>query len=194
MKPLALEKLISELSQLPTITKKSAEKIAFYLLDCDGEKIKKITDSIESIKFEIKKCKECGQISEDEVCEICKDKTRTKKLVIVEKMQDVFMFEKLKDFKYYYHVLGGLINLNEPEKSKDKLFISTLKERAKNYNEVIIALSPNLDGIVTSNLIKNLLSGMKVTQLAQGIPIGAALEYVDDLTLKLSIENRNEDK
>lgn len=194
MKPLALEKLISELSKLPTITKKSAEKIAFYLLESNQNEIKILLDSIESVRFEIKKCKECGHICESDICSICSDMSRSKKLVIVEKSQDVFMFEKLKDFKYYYHVLGGLINLNNPEKSKDLLFTSTLKDRAKKYNEIIIALSPNLDGIVTSNYIKSFFDGMKVTQLAQGIPIGAALEYVDDLTLKLSLENRNEDK
>ncbi|MCK5945660.1 MAG: recombination protein RecR [Mycoplasmataceae bacterium] len=193
MKPNSLIELTNELSSLPGISKKNAEKIAYHIANSENEVGNELIETIKNVNDKISKCDKCNHISESKECGICSDKTRTKILVVVETPLDIFKFEEMLDFKPYYHVLGGLINVSK-RISFDELNTDKLKERAEKMNEVILALSPNLEGIVTSNYIKEILYGIKVTQLAQGIPLGAAMEYVDEITLKAALENRKEVK
>ncbi|WKX02606.1 recombination mediator RecR [Candidatus Mycoplasma mahonii] len=185
--------LINEFSSLPGVSKKQAEKIAFFLVTSKHANSNDLSDAILNASQKIKRCQVCNHLTENDKCYICLDTTRNNVLVVVENSVDVFKFDETQDIKPYFHVLNGLINISKNIKFDD-LNIDKLKSRAKDYKEVIIALSPNLEGIVTANYIKQLLRNQKVTQLAQGIPLGAAMEYVDELTLKASIENRKEIK
>lgn len=193
MKPQSLEVLIASLHALPGISRKQAQKIAYHLVSDKKEEAFTLANSIADALTKIRNCSKCGHLTENKVCDICQDKNRLRTLVIVETPLDVFKFEETQAIKPYYHVLNGLIDVSTDVEIED-LNISNLKERSEEYNEVILALSPNLEGIVTANYIKNMLKGKKVTQLAQGIPIGAAMEYVDELTLKLALDNRKEVK
>ena len=189
----SLDRLIIALGQMPGITKKQAEKIAYNILIKQRDEALELADAIEEATSSISKCNKCGFLTEEDICSICKDKNRQRTLVIVESSLDIVKFEKSNSIKPYYHVLEGLINVSRNIEFED-LNIQNLKERANDFTEIIIALSPNLEGIVTANFIKALLSNKKVTQLAQGIPLGAAMEYVDELTLKAALDNRKEVK
>ena len=194
MKPNSLVKLISSLNALPGIGKKQAERIAYYIVNDDSWISDDIMDALSEVKKNIIKCDECGNITEENPCYICNDKDRLKKLIVVETPLDVFKFEESGKIKAYYHVLNGLVNIQKNINPED-INIDSLIKRSEKYNEVILALSPNLEGLVTSNYISNILSDKtKVTQLAQGIPLGAAMEYVDEITLNTAIENRKEIK
>ena len=194
MKPQSLQKLINSLNALPGIGKKQAERIAYYLIQNDDLFIEDLQDALKLVQKNIQRCTTCGNISETKECSICTSGDRERKLVIVETSLDVYKFENSQSFKPYYHVLNGLVSVSK-KIDADNLNTQNLKERAKNFKEVIIALSPNLEGIVTANYIKQMLGDkVKVTQLAQGIPLGAAMEYVDDITLKAAWDNRKEVK
>lgn len=192
MKPKSLQQLIMAFNALPGIGKKQAERIAYHLINDEGFEMDDIKDAITLVQKNIKKCSECGYITEEDICDICSSKDREKKLIVVESSLDVFKFEEAQSIKPYYHVLNGLIKVKK-NMSIDDLNIKNLKERSLKYREVILALSPNLEGLVTTKMVKKYLGDdVKVTELAQGIPIGAAMEYVDDITLKAAIENRKE--
>ena len=192
MKPKSLQKLITSFNALPGIGKKQAERIAYYLVNADTFEMDDLKDAITLVQSSLNKCEECGYITEEKVCDICQSKDREMRLIVVETSLDVFKFEESQSIKPYYHVLNGLVNVKK-NMSVDNLNVDKLPERAKKYREVILALSPNLEGLVTAKLIRKLLdSDIKVTELAQGIPIGAAMEYVDEITLKTAIKNRKE--
>lgn len=193
MKPQSLDELIIKLNALPGITKKQAERLAYNLVSKNKEEAIEVAEAIEHALETIHPCETCGHLTDEKQCNICKDTNRLRILVIVESPLDVFKFEYSQSIRPYYHVLNGLINVSEQVDFQD-LNIKNLKERSKNFSEIILALSPNLEGIVTANYIKSLLEGKKVTQLAQGIPLGAAMEYVDELTLKAALDNRKEVK
>ncbi len=193
MRPESLLDLTNELSSLPGISKKQAERLAFHLVKSNKDVSESLSKTIERAISNIKECSICNHITEEDICEICKDETRRNTLVIVENSTDVFKFEDAGNIQPHYHVLNGLINVSRNIEIND-LNIDNLVERAKEYKEVILALSPNLEGIVTANYLKELLKDSKVTQLAQGIPLGAAMEYVDELTLKAAIDNRKDVK
>lgn len=193
MKQQSLIELSNALNSLPGISKKNSERIAFYLVSKGKEAGVELASAIEAANENLSNCTICNNLTEKGECEICNDKTRQKTIVIVESPMDISKFEENTEFRPFYHVLGGLINISK-KINIDDLFVDTIQERAKGMNEIILALSPNLEGIVTANYIKELLHGNKVTQLAQGIPLGAAMEYVDELTLQAAIKNRKEVK
>ena len=188
-----IDDIVLEISSLPGITKKSAEKLVYYLIS-NKFKLEKLTDSIWNIK-NIYECKECNFVTLEKLCYICIDKTRKNKLIIVENKLDIIKFEKMKNLNAYYHVIGNLISPNKKDKNLKNIDFEGLDKRIKNnkYSEIIIALSPNIEGLVTANYIKRKYSESNITQLAQGIPLGAAIDYVDEITLKKSIENRKGD-
>lgn len=193
MRPKSLEDLIVKLNALPGITKKQAERLAYNIVSKHKEEAIEVASSIVKAIENIHPCQTCGHLTDEAICSICTDKNRVRILVVVESPLDVFKFEDTQSIKPYYHVLNGLINVSEKVDFED-LNIGTLKERSGNFSEIILALSPNLEGIVTANYIRSLLKDKKVTQLAQGIPLGAAMEYVDELTLKAALDNRKEVK
>ena len=194
MRPEVLEELIKTLNSLPGISKKIAQRVAMFLvLESDSSTSIELQKILDLTSKNLRKCIKCNHITDLEICSICSDKSRKKTLIVVETSDDVFKFEDKIEFKPKYHVLGGLINIAKNIEF-DELWVENLVERAKEFDEIIIALSATLEGVVTTKLIKKILYNFNVTELAQGIPLGAAMEYIDELTLKIAIENRKEVK
>lgn len=194
--PKSFQKLVDMLKLLPGVGEKTAERYAFSLLNLDKEKTNDFSDAIRNIKENLTTCPICGGLSEANECLICSDESRDKSIIcVVENQKNVFIFEKTGIFKTKYHVLGGLISpmdgINPEDLSINKLMDRIKEEKIK---EVILALRPGIEGNTTSLYIRKLLSGIpvRVTQIAQGVPIGADMEYLDNLTLELALENRNE--
>ena len=194
--PESFQKLVECFKLLPGVGSKTAERYAFCMLDLDEEKVKQFSESISDIKKNITTCPNCGCLSEANKCLFCEDETRNQDIIcVVENQKNVFVFEKLGVFRTKYHVLGGLISpmdgINPEDLSIDKL-INRIKD--ENIKEIILALRPGIEGNTTSLYITKLLenTNVKVTQIAQGVPIGADMEYLDTLTLEMALENRNE--
>ena len=194
--PESFKKLVDSLKLLPGVGEKTAERYAFSILNLDKDKINDFSESIKNIKTNITTCKICGSMSESNKCMICEDEYREPGIIcVVENQKNVFIFEKIGIFKTKYHVLGGLISPMDGVNPED-LSISKLIQRIKDeeIKELILALRPGIEGNTTSLYIRKILQGMnvKVTQIAQGVPIGADMEYLDNLTLELALENRSE--
>ncbi len=194
MYPIGIKKLIDSFKDLPGIGEKTAERLAFALLNFDKEKQTNFIDAITEVRDKIKKCKICGNFCENDVCDICLNNNRDKKLIfVVEKPKDIYLFEKIGIFKGTYHVLDGLISPLDGVNPED-INISSLVDRIKNdnTNEVILALKPSIEGETTMQYIKKILekTDVKVSKIATGIPLGTDMEYIDTLTLELALEER----
>ena len=194
MYPKSINNLIEAFKYFPGIGEKSAERMAFHVLGLEDIQTDFLADSIINAKKNIKRCKICNHITEDEICNICSDTLRnTDYLCVVDDPKTVISIEKLGTFHGYYHVLNGLIEtldgINPEDIRLDKL-IKRIEEGK--FKEVIIAVKPCLEGEMTALYISNILSGMKieVTRLASGIPMGADMEYVDAITLEKAFDNR----
>ncbi|MCM8829861.1 MAG: recombination mediator RecR [Candidatus Omnitrophica bacterium] len=190
--PENVEKLIEKLIKFPGIGPRSAERIIYYILNEKEDIILSLAENLISVKKDIHLCKKCFNLSESEVCNICRDEKREKILCVVEKVNDLILIEKT-GFKGLYHVLGGTISPLE-KISPDKLTIPQLIERLKKepVQEVIIATNPTPEGEETATYISGILKGMgiKHSRLGYGLPVGAEIEYVGIQTLKRAIENR----
>lgn len=189
-----LENAVDELSKLPGIGRKTALRLALHLLRKDASEAHALGESIIEMRDKITYCSKCHNISEDEVCQICSDPRRDSKTVcVVENVKDVITIESTHQHHGLYHVLGGLISPLDGIGPSD-LEIESLVERVKseNIDEVILALSPTIEGDTTNFYIFRKLSEMpvKVTMLARGLSLGNELEYTDELTLGKSIQNR----
>lgn len=196
MYPNSLRNLIESFKLLPGIGEKSAERMAFYVLGLDREKVSFFSESLNEVKDKIKKCPICNNITEEEQCSICSDESRNKDyLCILEDVKNIFMFEKIGNYHGYYHVLDSLIDplegINPEDIGLEKL-LKRIKENS--FKEVIIAIKPSIEGETTGLYIKKLLEGMnvKVTRIASGIPIGAEFEYIDSITLERAFNDRKE--
>lgn len=194
--PRSLQELIDYFKLLPGVGAKTAERYAFSMLDLDEDKLKEFSNILYNIKQNISNCPNCGCLTEANKCIICEDESRKKDTIcVVENQKNVFIFEKLGVFRTKYHVLGGLISpmdgVNPDDLSIDKLIKRIKSEGIK---EIILALRPGIEGNTTSLYITKLLknTNVKVTQIAQGVPIGADMEYLDALTLEMALENRSE--
>ncbi len=195
MYPRSLDCLIESFKSLPGIGSKTAERLAFALLDLDNEQIKVFSESMLEAKEKIHRCKKCNMMTDEELCFVCSDDSRkdSKVLCVVEDPKNVFLFEKLDMFHGKYHVLDGLISpldgINPEDIGLDKL-LDRIKE--DNLEEIIFAFKPSIEGETTSLYIKKILEGLniKITKLASGVPIGADMEYVDSLTLERALNDR----
>ena len=190
----ALENLIRQLSRLPGVGAKSATRMAYHLLKCDESYNEKLSDAIGTIKEKIHKCSVCGSYTETDPCELCSDPKRDHTLLcIVEQPQDVMTIQKSGIYNGMYHVLGGAIDPLNGVGPEDLSF-RELRERIKNgsFSEVIIATNPTEEGDTTALYIRHVLqdTGITVSRLAAGLPIGGDLEYADRLTLARSIKGR----
>ncbi len=193
--PDSLNNLIESLKKLPTIGEKSAERLAFAIMNMDDEDTDIFSKSIKDVKTKIKKCKNCGNITEDDICSICSNDERDKSLLcVVEDAKNIITLEKMGTYFGMYHVLNGLISPIDgigPEDIEIKSLIDKVKEDIK---EVIIAISPTLEGETTALYISKLLEENKkvvVSRIAYGIPLGADMEYLDPMTLSMALNNRN---
>lgn len=194
MYPTGIKKLIDCLKNFPGIGEKSAERLAFSLLNFDKEKQTNFIEAITEIRDKIKRCKICSNFCEDDVCNICSNSNREQNVIfVVEKPKDIYLFEKIGIFKGTYHVLDGLISPLDGINPED-ININSLVSRIDNGNitEVILALKPSIEGETTMQYIKKILENknVKVSKIATGIPLGTDMEYIDTLTLELALEER----
>lgn len=196
MYPEIIRKLINAFKDFPGIGDKSAERLAFSLINFDSDQLDNLSAIILDIRDKLKKCKICGSISEGDYCNICSNTSRNNKIIfVVEKPKDIFLFEKLGVYNGLYHVLGGLISPLDGI-NPDDIDIDNLIERVKNNNveELILALKPSIEGETTMQYIKKIVESMniKVSKIATGIPIGTDMEYIDTMTLEMALEERKD--
>jgi recombination protein RecR len=191
-----LNKLIEELSKMPGIGPKSAQRIAFYILQSSKEEAKALSQSILDLKEKITHCSICNNITEENPCEICSNSQRDHSIIcVVEEPKDVLAFEKSRGYNGVYHVLLGALSPLDGI-GPDELKIKELMERLKKekVSEVILATNPDTNGEMTAMYLAKLIKplGIKVTRLAHGIPVGGSIEYVDEETLAKSLDGRTE--
>ena len=194
MYPKSLQQLIDSFKYLPGIGDKTAERMAFALMDMEEEKIETFSNSILKVKETIHRCPICNGLTDMDKCIICSDKNRdANTLVVVEDPKSVFLFEKLGIFNGKYHVLKGLISpldgINPEDIELEKLLDRVKKE---NFKELILAFKPSIEGETTSLYIKRILGDMdlSITKIASGIPMGADMEYIDAMTLERALIDR----
>jgi len=191
-----IENLINELTKLPGIGRKTAQRLAFFILTMSEESAKGIADAISDVKEKAKFCSRCFNITDSEVCGICRDESRDKtKICIVEEPSNILVVERSKTFNGLYHVLLGSISPLDGI-TPDRLKIAELVERVKgdSVSEVILATNPNTKGEITAQYIKDTLKpfNIKVTRIAYGLPIGSDIEFADEVTLSKALEGRRE--
>lgn len=189
-----VQELIDELGRLPGVGPKSAQRIAFYLLQTDDDQAQKLAQVLQEVKERVRFCEVCGNVTEETQCNICRDVRRNRTAIcVVEESKDVQAIERTREFKGLYHVLGGAISPIEGI-GPDQLRIKELMARLGNteIQEVIIATDPNLEGEATATYLTRMLSplGIKVSRLASGLPVGGDLEYADEVTLGRAFEGR----
>ena len=190
----AIQDLIDELGRLPGIGPKSAQRIAFHIIQSEHVDTSRLVEVLRTVKEKVKFCKECGNLSEEELCRICRDERRDKNVIcVVEESKDVIAIEKTREFRGRYHVLGGAISPIDgigPEQLRIKELLARLQNA--DIEEVIIATDPNLEGEATATYLSRMLKplGIKISRLASGLPVGGDLEYADEVTLGRAFEGR----
>lgn len=191
-----LNKLINELSKLPGIGGKTAQRLAFHILSMDDKDANELAQSIIKAKTSMTYCSVCGNLTDKDPCAICTDENRDNSVIcVVESPKDVVAMEKIREYKGQYHVLHGAISPMDgigPEDINLKSLIMRLQD--ENVKELIIATNPNIEGEATAMYIARLIkpSGIKVSRIAHGIPVGGDLEYADEVTLLKAMEGRRE--
>ena len=189
-----IQDLIDELGRLPGVGPKSAQRIAFHIIQSDRIDVSRLAEVLKTVKERVKFCATCGNISEEQLCRICRDPKRDNGLIcVVEESKDVIAIEKTREFKGRYHVLGGAISPIDgigPESLRIKELMSRLTQTE--ITEIIIATDPNLEGEATATYLTRLIKpmGIKVSRLASGLPVGGDLEYADEVTLGRAFEGR----
>ena len=190
----AVQELIDELGRLPGVGPKSAQRIAFHILEADPEDMRRLSSAIASVKDKVKFCAVCGNVTEQETCSICRDSRRDPTIIcVVEESKDVMAVERTRSFRGRYHVLGGAINPIAgigPEQLRIRELLNRLSD--DQISEIIIATDPNLEGEATATYLVRMLKslGIAVTRLASGLPVGGDLEYADEITLGRAFEGR----
>ena len=191
--PDSLNDLIDEFSRFPGIGRKTAQRMAFYVLNSNDSLANDLSNSILTLKSKIRFCEKCYGISEDKLCMICSNPRRDSSTIcVVENPADIYTFEKTSIFKGLYHVLGGVLSPLDGI-GPDQLEIKSLLERVEPENEVLVATNATIEGEATCLYLANLLEerAVKVTRLARGLPMGGDLEFVDDATIMRAIEDRS---
>jgi recombination protein RecR len=189
-----IQELIDELGRLPGVGPKSAQRIAFYLLQADEDQAKRLAEVLTEVKERVRFCEQCGNVAEAELCNICRDPRRSRaSICVVEESKDVQAIERTREFKGLYHVLGGAISPIEgigPDNLRIKELVARLAD--PEIKEVIIATDPNLEGEATATYLTRMLSpmGITISRLASGLPVGGDLEYADEITLGRAFEGR----
>ena len=190
----AVQELIDELGRLPGVGPKSAQRIAFHILESNAEDMSKLAAAIVTVKEKVKFCQVCGNVTEQETCNICRDPRRDPTMIcVVEESKDVIAVERTRSFRGRYHVLGGAINPIAgigPDQLRIRELLSRLSD--EQISEIIIATDPNLEGEATATYLVRMLKtlGITVTRLASGLPVGGDLEYADEITLGRAFEGR----
>jgi recombination protein RecR len=194
--PAPLQKLINELSKLPGIGGKSAQRLAFFILSMNDDDAAGVANAITGAKTEMRYCSICGNLTDEDPCLLCNDASRDRSSIcVVESPRDVAAIERMKEYKGLYHVLHGAISPMDgigPEEINLKQLIVRLQ--GDDVHEVIIATNPNIEGEATAMYIARLVrpSGIRVSRIAHGIPVGGDLDYTDEITLSKAMEGRRE--
>ena len=194
--PKPLEILINELSKLPGIGGKTAQRLAFHILSLDEREVNQLAGALTNAKQQMKYCSVCGNLTDTDPCRICSDPARRQDVIcVVESPRDVMAMERIREFNGLYHVLHGVISPMEgvgPEDINLKSLITRLQ--ASEVKELIVATNPNIEGEATAMFIARLIkpAGIKVSRIAHGIPVGGDLEYADEVTLLKSLEGRRQ--
>jgi recombination protein RecR len=191
-----VQRLVDELARLPGIGRKSAQRLAFYLLNADEADAVRLADSITSMRREVRLCMRCFNVTAEDECSICRDLRRDTSVVcVVERAQDIPVLEKTGEFSGRYHVLGGAISPIEgigPDQLRTKELLARVE--TENVTEVIVAANPTLEGDATAMFLARLLKplGVVVSRLASGLPVGGDLDYADEITLGRALSGRKE--
>ena len=189
-----VQELIDELSRLPGVGPKSAQRIAFHILQTEDDLATRLAQVLLEVKERVRFCEVCGNVSEQEKCNICRDERRDKAMIcVVEESKDVQAIERTREFRGLYHVLGGSISPIRgigPDQLRIKDLMSRLADPG--IREVILATNPNIEGEATASYLVRMVSalGISVTRLASGLPVGGDLEYADEVTLGRAFNNR----
>ena len=190
-----INKLIEQLSRLPGVGAKSAQRLAFHIINMPKEEVEGIANAMISAKEHIHYCKECYTLTDEELCPICKDPNRNHKQIMVgEQSRDMAAYEKTGKYEGVYHVLHGAISPMLGIGPSDIKLAELMKRLQKDVDEVIIATNSNLEGETTAMYISKMIkqAGIKVTRIASGVPVGGDLEYIDEVTLLRALEGRTE--
>jgi len=191
----SLNRLIEEFKKMPGIGPKSAQRLAFYILNTSADEVKKLLTALLAAKKNVKYCSVCHNLTDHDPCQICSDKSRDLEIIcVVEEPKDLMAIERSKRFRGRYHVLGGSVSPLDG-KGPEKLKLDGLLERVKRSNgEVLLAMNPTAEGEATLIYLTKVLKplGVKLTRLASGLPIGADLDYADEATLSKAFEGRRE--
>ena len=194
--PRQLEILINELSKLPGVGEKSAQRLAFHILDKDEKQVEALADSMLNAKRQLRHCSICGNLTDSDPCKICSDPGRRKDLIcVVETPRDVMAMERIRDYNGTYHVLHGVISPMEGIGPEDINLKSLIKRLQTNdCEEVIIATNPTIQGEATAMYISKMVkpAGIKVSRIASGVPVGGDLECIDEVTLMRALDGRTE--
>ena len=196
MYPDSIKNLIECFKYLPGIGEKTAERMAFSILDFDEDQVNTFTESMKDVNTKVHYCKICNGLTEKDICDICSNDERNNGvLCVIDDYKTIFVFENMGIFNGKYHVLDGLISPIDGINPED-IGLGKLIDRIKNekFNEIIFAFKPSIEGETTSLYIKRVLDGMniKVTRIASGVPMGADMEYIDTLTLERALSDRKE--
>ena len=190
-----INKLIEQLSRLPGVGAKSAQRLAFHIINMPKEEVEGIANAMISAKEHIHYCKECYTLTDEELCPICKDPNRNhKQIMVVEQTRDMAAYEKTGKYEGVYHVLHGAISPMLRIGPSDIKLAELMKRLQKDVDEVKIATNSNLEGETTAMYISKMIkqAGIKVTRIASGVPVGGDLEYIDEVTLLRALEGRTE--
>ena len=191
----AIENLVAQLTRLPSIGQRTARRLAFHLLQVPKDEANALAEAIVEVKERVHFCKECGNLTEEELCSICLDQRRDRHLLcVVEQPVDVVSLERTHEFRGLYHVLGGALSPLDGVEPSDLSIAELLRRVAEGeVEEVVIATNPNMTGEATASYIADQLRGRaRVTRLASGLPVGGDLEYADEVTLGRALEGRRE--
>jgi recombination protein RecR len=191
----AVENLVTQLSKLPGIGRRSAQRLAFHLLSARSEDALELAHAIEDVKTRVRFCRECGNLTEEELCEVCADARRDRSLIcVVEQPVDVVSLERTHEFRGLYHVLGGALSpLDGVEPSDLRIDALVTRVERDGVEEVVLATNPNMTGEATAAYLADRLRGRtRVTRLASGLPVGGDLEYADEVTLGRALAGRRE--
>lgn len=191
----AVENLVTQLSKLPGIGRRTAQRLTFHLLSAKPEDALELARAIEDVKTRVRFCRECGNLTEDEVCDVCADARRDRSLIcVVEQPVDVVSLERTGEFRGLYHVLGGALSpLDGVEPSDLRINLLLARVERGEVEEVVLATNPTMTGEATAAYIADRLRGKaKVTRLASGLPVGGDLEYADEVTLGRALAGRRE--
>jgi recombination protein RecR len=191
----AVENLITQLSKLPGVGQRTAQRLAFHLLQRPKDEALALATAIEEVKERVRFCGECGNLTEEETCEICRDARRDRTVIcVVEQPVDLISVERTHEFRGLYHVLGGALSPLDGVEPRDLRIDGLLRRvEADGVHEVVLATNPNMTGEATANYLADRLRGrVRVTRLASGLPVGGDLEYADEVTLGRALAGRRE--